>query len=138
MYVLTIQLNGCIVKEARVAEYKCYYYSLASGEKPVEDFISSLNEKRKGKFKYVKGLLEVSGHRLKRPYSKYLGRSIFELRFEGVEGYVRVLYFFLRQDAVVFINGFIKKSNKIPKNEIDLATRRRKSCLQLKLEGENK
>ncbi len=121
-----------------MAECKCYYYSLASGEKPVEDFVSSLNGRSKEKFQYAKGLLEVNGHRLKRPYSKYLRRSIFELRFEGIEGCVRVLYFFLRQDAVVFTNGFIKKSDKIPKNEIDLAIRRRKACLQSKLEGGNK
>lgn len=44
-----------------MGEYKCYYYSLASGEKPVEDFITSLNEKSKEKFQYAKGLLEVSG-----------------------------------------------------------------------------
>ncbi|MDP2943019.1 MAG: type II toxin-antitoxin system RelE/ParE family toxin [Candidatus Omnitrophota bacterium] len=121
-----------------MAECKCYYYSLASGEKPVEYFVSSLNKKSKEKFQYTKGLLEVSGHRLKRPYSKYLGHSIFELRFKGIEGYVRVLYFFLRQDAVVFTNGFIKKTGKIPKNEIDIAIRRKKECLQLKLEEENK
>ena len=121
-----------------MAECKCYYYSLASGEKPIEDFVSSLNEKSKEKFQYVKGLLEVSGHRLKQPYSKYLGRSIFELRFRGIEGHVRVLYFFLRQDAVVFTNGFIKKTGKIPKNEIDVAMRRKKECLQLKLEEEYK
>jgi len=135
---LTIQLNGCIVKEVRVGDYRCYYYALASGEKPVEEFISTLDAKSGDKFKFLKGLLEVGGHRLERPHSKYLGKSIFELRFKGIEGYIRILYFFLGQNAVVFTNGFIKRTGKAPKKEINLAIKRRKECLQSKPEEENR
>lgn len=115
----------------------CSYYELASGEKPVERFISTLSSSGKDKFTYLKRLLEEHGNRLKQPYSKYLGHSIFELRFGGLEGSIRVLYFFLRHDEVVFTNGFIKKTGKIPKKELDLAIKRRTACLQSKLEGGN-
>jgi len=115
----------------------CHYYELTSGKKPVESFISALSSRGKDKFTYIKRLLEENGNALRQPYSKYLGHSIFELRFEGLEGSVRVLYFFLRHDKVVFTNGFIKKTNKIPKKELDLSIRRRIECLKSKLEGEN-
>ena len=116
---------------------RCSYYELTSGQKPAESFISSLSSRAKDKFTYVKRLLEEYGNRLKQPYCKYLGHNIFELRFEGPEGSIRILYFFLRHDTVVFTNGFIKKTGKIPKKEFHLAIRRRMACIQSKLEGEN-
>ncbi len=109
----------------------CLFFVMGSGKKPVEDFISSLDTASREKFNYVKDLLEEYGHRLCQPYSKYLGKSIFELRFETIEGSIRVLYFFLKSDAVVLTNCFIKKSDKTPKKEIGIALKRRKMLFEI-------
>jgi len=81
---------------------------------------------------FAKSLLEEFGHKLPQPHAKYLGDSIFELRFSGVEGSVRVLYFFFHQDKAILTNGFLKKNNRTPKREKELAIERRKTFLAVR------
>ena len=106
-----------------------YYYLTESGKCPVREFIDSLDFKTQRKFFFVKELLEEFGHKLPYPHAKYIGNGVFELRFRGQEGHVRVLYFFYHQDRVIFTNGFIKKTGKTPKNEIETAIERRSKYL---------
>jgi phage-related protein len=68
--------------------------------------------------------VEEFGHKFPFPHAKYIGADIFETRFRGQEGHIRVLYFFYDQDKVIFTNGFIKKTGKTPKNEIEKAIER--------------
>lgn len=108
----------------------CFYYVTESGKSPVRDFIDSLDSSSQRKFFFVKSLLEEFGHRLPQPHAKYIGNEIFELRFKGQEGNVRILYFFYHQDKVIFTNGFIKKTANIPEKEKALAFERKKSFLK--------
>ena len=64
------------------------------------------------------------------PSAKYIGDEIFELKFDAVEGATRVLYFFFDGKKAVLTNGFIKKTNKIPKTEKEIAVERRRIYLQ--------
>lgn len=114
----------------------CYYYITESNKSPVREFIDSLDITTQKKFFFVKNLLEEFGHRLPFPHAKYIGDSIFELRFQGREGTIRILYFFFHQDKAIFTNGFIKKSNKTPKNEIAIAIERRSIFLNKQKEDE--
>ena len=107
-----------------------YFYLTEAGKSPVENFIRSLDPRTRRKFYYVKNLLETFGHRLPYPHAKYIGDEIFELRFESMEGAVRVLYFFFDGSKAVLTNGFVKKSNKTPKKEKQTAIERRKIYLQ--------
>lgn len=131
---MTIQLYGCIIKHQ--IKVICYYYVTEANKSPVRDFIDALEITTQRKFFFVKELLEEFGYRLPFPHAKYIGDSIFELRFQGREGAVRVLYFFFHQNKAIFINGFIKKSNKTPKNEIVVAIERRKLFLNKYKEGD--
>jgi phage-related protein len=108
-----------------VVKISSYYYLSESGKSPVKEFIDSLDFKAQRKFFFVKELLEEFGHKLPFPHAKYIGDSIFELRFKGHEGAVRVLYFFYHEDKAIFTNGFIKKVQKTPKNEKNIAIERR-------------
>jgi len=112
-----------------MAPYICFYFTTESGNSPVEEFIDSLDYKTQRKFFFKKGLLEEFGPRLPYPHAKYIGDDIFELRFEGIEGAIRVLYFFFYKNEAIFTNGFIKKSNKTPIREKELAIVRRKQFL---------
>lgn len=113
-----------------MASIICFYYVTESGKSPVKDFIDSLDSSSQRKFFFVKSLLEEFGHRLPQPHAKYIGDEIFELRFKGQEGNVRILYFFFHQDKAIFTNGFIKKSAKLPEKERTQAIRRRKEFLE--------
>ncbi len=110
-----------------MSEVSCYYYMTESGRAPVRDFIEGLDPGAQRKFYFVMNLLQEFGRRLPEPHAKYLGNEIFELRFMGREGSIRILYFFYHRNKVIFTNGFIKKSNKTPAREKTLAEERRKN-----------
>ncbi len=82
------------------------------------------------KFFDKKDLLEEFGHKLPEPHAKYLKDGIFELRFSGREGKIRVLYFFFHKTKAIFINGFIKRTQKIPKQQLKLAIKDRNNFLK--------
>ena len=108
-------------------DMKVVYFVTESGRRPVEEFAKSLNVHSREKFFSVVELLEGFGRGLIFPHAKYIGDEIFELRFESVEGAIRVLYFFFDGEKVVLTNGFVKKSNKTPKKEREIAVERRET-----------
>lgn len=108
-----------------------YYFCTSSGKSPVKDFIASLDGSTRRKFYAIKELLEEFGHALPYPHAKYIGDDIFELRFSGKEGTIRVMYFFLYRDTAIFTNGFFKKTDKTPLREKWLAIQRRKAYYEI-------
>jgi phage-related protein len=113
-----------------VNSFACVYYLTDSGKSPVEEFIKSLNQRTRQKFFACVSLLEEYGKGLPGPHAKYIGNGIYELRVRGQEGHIRVLYFFFQRKEIIFTNGFIKKTNKVPKKEKDLAELRKQSYLE--------
>jgi len=85
-----------------------------------------LDPRGQRKFFFARGLLEEFGHKLPLPHARYIGESIFELRFGAGEGSVRVLYFFFERNKIIFTNGFLKKSDKTPVKEKQLALERKR------------
>ena len=71
-------------------------------------------------YQYIR-LLEIKGNELREPYSKFLRDGIFELRIQQGNDIARVLYFFVVGRNVILTNGFIKKSQKTPDEQIELA-----------------
>ncbi len=106
------------------------FFITFSGKSPVEEFLDSLDLRTQRKFLYVRSLLETFSFKLKLPHCKRLKEGIYELRFAGREGGVRVLYFFIEDDQVIFTNGFLKKTQKIPAKEIKTAVQRRRIVLE--------
>ena len=77
-------------------------------------------------------ILADNGPDLREPYSKPIGDGIFELRAKVGSDISRVLYFFFVGKKVILTNGFIKKTQKTPKAEIELAKRYRTEFLDRK------
>jgi phage-related protein len=69
--------------------------------------------------------LEEKGPALREPYSKSLEDGIFEIRAKQGSDITRVLYFFVVGRKVILTNGFVKKTQKTPKREIERAKRYR-------------
>ena len=67
-------------------------------------------------------LLEMFGNRLGHPHTKKIERDLFELRIRGGQD-VRLFYTF-RKGEIIVLSGFVKKSSRIPKSEIETARRR--------------
>ena len=64
--------------------------------------------------------LEEYGYELRRPQVDYLKDGIYELRVirHGIN--YRILYFFNKSQAIIS-HGFVKKTKKVPENEINTA-----------------
>lgn len=80
------------------------------------------NDRRSDVYKNVNVLKEF-GYEIGLPYSRSLGQGLYELR--SVNFGVRLFYIFYQNNALV-LHAFIKKQNKIPKKELDLARKRQK------------
>ncbi|MBO4652169.1 MAG: type II toxin-antitoxin system RelE/ParE family toxin [Lachnospiraceae bacterium] len=112
------------------------FYETESGEQPARDFLISLNTKMRAKMTNVILALEENGNDLREPYSKPLGKQIFELRTSLGNDAARILYFFYYGRHIVLTNGFVKKSRKTPTEELERARRYRSDYLARK-ESEN-
>ena len=97
------------------------FYKLPNGEVPVEAFLDSLETKMRVKALNSMSLLAEYGNSLRPPYSKYLEDGIFELRIKFASDITRIFYFFYVNDKIVLTNGFVKKTQKTPKSELDKA-----------------
>ncbi|MBU4346908.1 MAG: type II toxin-antitoxin system RelE/ParE family toxin [Candidatus Omnitrophica bacterium] len=121
-------------KDTQTPNYSCFYFTTESGKSPVEEFISSLDEKTQEKFIFKKELLEQLGSQLRQPHTDKIGGGIFELRFKGEEGQIRILFFFYEK-KIILLHGFVKKTQKTPRNEIKIAEQRQKEFLNKHREG---
>ena len=84
-----------------------------------EAFMESLQEKEQEKIQY--GLLLKTQKRLSTKFVKHIKDGVYELRTEYAGNIYRVFFIFDEGNIVVLFNGFQKKTQKTPQNEIDKA-----------------
>lgn len=77
-------------------------------------------------FLHVAEMIEEFGSALGKPYTAPMGDGLFEIRAKGKEGIGRSLYCTVAGREIVILNSFIKKTQKTPKKELDLAKKRMK------------
>ena len=106
--------------------FEIVFFREDDGSKPLATFIKTLDVKMKAKVVADLHLLEEYGDRAREPLSKSLGDGIFELRSIEGNNIVRILYFFDKGRIIIATNGFVKKTQKTPKSEMELAAKRRK------------
>ncbi len=109
------------MKGESMEKFTVDFYSTENGKQPVKDFLMSLNPKMIAKFLKITELLENNGEKVGMPYSRNLEKGIFEIRVISNNNIVRILYFFTKNKKIILTNGFIKKSQKTPKQEIKKA-----------------
>ena len=125
MCFITYNISGVKSKEL-VKLFEVEYYEKSDGTYPAEEFILSQDIKMQTKLFRLLELLELKGNELREPYSKSLSDGIFEIRAIQGNNITRVLYFFVVDKKIILTNGFVKKTQKTPENEIELAKKYRK------------
>lgn len=103
------------------------------------DFYSGLDKKVQTKIDYVFELVK-SLDLIPKRFFKYLEGTdgIFEIRIEFESNIFRIFCFFDEGHFVVLMNGFQKKSQKTPKQEIELAEKlKRQYFIDKKIDIEN-
>jgi phage-related protein len=68
--------------------------------------------------------MEVFGPDLGMPHTRAMGDGLFELRLKGPEGDARVFYCTLSQRRIMMLHFFVKKTQKTPAKEINIARKR--------------
>jgi phage-related protein len=82
-------------------------------------------------FVYISRLIEDFGlDRVREPHVKHVHGSLWEMRLKGRDGISRALYVTAVGRRVVVVRVFIKKTQKTPNREIELALKRAKDLLQ--------
>lgn len=97
------------------------FYTLPNGTQPVKEFLNGLDKKMRAKALMSLSILEERGNTLREPYSKSVGDGLLELRIKFSSDITRIFYFFVVGNKIILTNGFVKKTMKTPKSEIELA-----------------
>lgn len=63
------------------------------------------------------------------PHTKPFGDGLLELRLKGKEVIGRVFYCAVVDNRIVFLHSFVKKSQKTPLKELNIAKKRKKEVM---------
>lgn len=110
-------------------DWKIEFYEKENGNIPVKEFLLALPTKMRAKAYNEIELLQEHGIYLKEPYVKAIKgenyKGLYELRIKLGSDASRIFYFTYHKDTFVLLNGFLKKTNKTPKTELEKARRYR-------------
>jgi len=92
--------------------------------------IRALPDDMHARFLRISLLIEQAGlETMREPHVKHLEDKIWEMRMTGRDGIARALYVTRLGRRVVVLRVFVKKTQKTPKSEIDIAKRRAKEIV---------
>lgn len=101
------------------------FYRLESGREPVREWLKSLDaDDRRIIGEDIKDV-EFSWP-IGMPVVRSLGREIWEVRSNLPHGRTARLLFCVEHKCMVLLHGFLKKTQQTPKQDIDLAVKRKK------------
>ena len=102
-------------------DYTITYYSQAVQEQIVE-----LPDTLAARYVVLTRRMVALGPNLGEPHTKAFGDGLFELRLKGAEGIARVFFCTLVGKRIVMLHSFIKKSERTPLREREIAETRMK------------
>lgn len=77
------------------------------------------------RFLRIAGLIQNYGlERVRGPHVKHLEGPLWEMRMKGRDGIARAIYVTANVRRVVVVRVFVKKTQKTPRREIDIALQR--------------
>ena len=90
--------------------------------------IKALPADMQARFLHIAAMLEELGpQKVGMPHVRHLRGKLWEIRMRGRDGIARALYFAASGRRLVVVHAFVKKTEKTPDSEIDLAERRMKA-----------
>ena len=102
-------------------DYSIEYYS-----EEVEQQILDLPDTLAARYVVLTRRMLAVGSNLGPPHTEAFGDGLCELRLKGAEGIARVFFCALIGRRIVMLHSFIKKSQKTPLKEIEIARKRMK------------
>ena len=104
--------------------YRVLMYRTRRGDRPVEEYLEQLQEKHRAKIAGSIQLLAREGPNLRRPYADTVDGPLRELRITLGRLEHRIFHYVVLGDAIVLLHAFNKKTQQLPRRELDLARSR--------------
>lgn len=102
-------------------------WSVETLNESVDAELEELPADMRARFYYIAQLIEEFGpERVREPHVKHLRGPLWEMRMKGRDGISRALYGTVVGRRVVVVRVFVKKTQKTPSREIELALQRAK------------
>ena len=108
----------------REPEWSVEYYVDDYGRSPVGDFLHGLDNKTFRRFDWSLAQLRVRNVQAREPVVRHIEGKIWELREESGTNIYRLLYSFQAGRRIVLLHGFVKKSQKLQRRELEIAQTR--------------
>ena len=100
-----------------------YFYRTPGGREPVREWLKELlPEDRRTIGEDIKDV--EYAWPISMPLGRSLGRELWEVRSQLRNGQIARVLFCLHRERMILLHGFIKKTQKTPQREIELALRR--------------
>ena len=87
----------------------------------------------RARFRALTVRMEEYGPNLGMPHTRALGNGLFEIRAKAEEGIGRAFFCTMVGRKIVILHSFIKKTDKTPKRELDIALTRQKEVISHEL-----
>jgi phage-related protein len=109
----------------RLKEIPVIFYRTAAGGEPVRDWLRGLSTEDRRTIGTDLATVQV-GWPIGMPLCRSIGESLWEVRSRLSGNRIARLIFFISDGRVGVVHGFIKKTQKTPLAEIDIAKARMK------------
>ena len=109
-------------------EFEIRYYQDSFGNNPIHEFLLELLKSNRRLFAKVTKAIDKWKNRAyhKEPLSKYLESGLWEVRVKAGTDILRIIYTFDKGKLIILLHVFIKKEQKTPANELEIARKRLK------------
>jgi phage-related protein len=109
----------------RSKKLQARFFATGAGRKPVREWLLDMSEDDR---RIVgKDIQKVEfGWPIGMPYCRPLGHSLWEVRSNLTDGKIGRVIFSIVEGEIVLLHGFVKKSQKTPPQEIELALKRKR------------
>jgi phage-related protein len=101
-------------------------YTISYHSEVLQEQILALPDTLAARYIVLTRRMIALGPNLGEPHTKAFGDGLFELRLKGAEGIARVFFCTLVGKRIVMLHSFVKKSDRTPLRERELALTRMK------------
>ena len=105
-------------------KWKITYYNQS-----VVDDVRSLEKSIKAKYMAITDKMLETGPDLGLPFTRAMGKGLFEIRAKGQAGIARGLFCTITNNTIMILHVFVKKTETTPLKELRLAKKRMNEVL---------
>ncbi len=113
----------------RLTELPVAFYRTSGGAEPVVEWLRSLSAEDRRVIGTDLATVQF-GWPIGMPLCRPLGQGLWEVRSALPSRRIARLLFFVHEDRIGVVHGFIKKTQKTPADDLELARRRMKEMLE--------